>query len=62
LHEKKLYDGLAVSQCCLSYDKTVGFQTRSFTTPPKYDSARTQLEAGESVESLGFWPNTCKGK
>ena len=42
-----------MSQCCLSDDKTVGFQTRSFTTPPKYDSARTQLEV-EMRKILAF--------
>ena len=26
------------------YDETVGLQARSFTTPAKYDGARTQLE------------------
>ena len=29
------------------YDETVGLQVRSFTTPAKYGSARTQLEVEE---------------
>jgi len=44
LHEKELYDGLAASHHSVNYDETVGLQARSFTTPAKYDSARTQLE------------------
>jgi len=35
LHENELWDGLAAPQC---------LQARSFTTPAKYDSVRTQLE------------------
>jgi len=42
LDEKELHDRLTAS--IVIYDETVGLQARHFTTPAKYDSARTQLE------------------